>query len=180
MKRDLASRAEPSVYYSTDAPALPPASSLLLNNNLNNVRLNLDTQARLANPRQLPAMVKNVNVDNFKLGMAREEDGRCGAGVEERGCGAGVEERGCGAKVELGKCSAGVDEEEEARLTEQQVTDINVFLGEVAGQGKVGKSDLEKMIRNNLGKEATPPQGAAALPTLSEDPFADFESKLNV
>ena len=66
-------------------------------------------------------------------------------------------------------------------LTEQQVKDINVFLGETTGgAGKVGKElDLEKMIRNDLKADnLAKSQGAAAADP--EDPFADFETKLNV
>jgi len=90
-------------------------------------------------------------------------------------------------------------EEEEEHLTEQQATDVNLFLEDL-GKGKVGKADLERMIRNNLkqgnstrreeGSGAgchTPRdqgQGAPCHPLREngepEDPFADFESKLNV
>ena len=83
-----------------------------------------------------------------------------------------------------------------------QVKNINVFLGESTGSGKVGKElDLEKMIRNDLKADyllsfiilllslfiirndlkadnLIKAQGASA--QSEEDPFADFESKLNV
>ena len=155
-----------------DQPSQPLADS----NNflLNNVRLTLDSQARLQNPAgptttvnrlqtssnaPLTTMVKNVNVDNFKLGN------------NEAGC-----------SSHHGR--EGEDEEQEAdeRLTEEQVKDINVFLGESNGSGKVGKElDLEKMIRNDLKADnLLKAQGAAAATQSEEDPFADFESKLNV
>ena len=129
--------------------------------------MTLDSQNRLQNPgptmvNRLQAssapntttMVKNVNVDNFKLG-------------NEAGCSHGGEKE---EEEQLGE-----------RLTEEQVKDINVFLGEAGGAGKVGKElDLEKMIRNDLKADnlLKAQQGAAA--TEPEDPFADFESKLNV
>merc|ERR1719322_1601953 len=55
MKRDLALRSEPSVYYSDPRPhphqGLDPSQSLPDSNFLlNNVRLTLDSQARLNNP----------------------------------------------------------------------------------------------------------------------------------
>merc|ERR1719331_2122963 len=89
MKRDLALRSEPSVYYSDPRPPPhqgmdQPSQPLADSNNflLNNVRLTLDSQARLqnsgpttmvnrlqtSNNAPLTTMVKNVNVDNFKLG----------------------------------------------------------------------------------------------------------------
>ena len=85
-----------------------------------------------------------------------------------------------------------------------KVKNINVFLGESTGLGKVGKElDLEKMtfrndlkadyslsliilfllfiIRNDLKADnLLKAQGAAATAQSEEDPFADFESKLNV
>ena len=142
-------------------PSQPLADSNFL---LNNVRLTLDSQARLQNPgptmvnrlqtsnAPLTTMVKNVNVDNFKLG-------------NEAGCSQGRDKE--------------EDKQVDDRLTEEQVKDINVFLGESGGAGKVGKElDLEKMIRNDLKADnLSKAQGAAARP---EDPFADFESKLNV
>jgi len=170
MKRDLALRSEPSVYYSDPRPhphqSMEPSHPLADSNFLlNNVRLTLDSQARLQNPgptmvnrlqtsnTPLTTMVKNINVDNFKLG-------------NEAGC------------------SQGRDREEDEQevnvnLTEEQVRDINVFLEEPGGAGKVGKElDLEKMIRNDLKADnLSKAQGASAQP---EDPFADFESKLNV
>jgi len=172
MKRDIALRSEPSVYYSDPRPhphqGLDPSQSLPDSNFLlNNVRLTLDSQARLNNPgpstnatmvnrlqtNNATTVVKNVNVDNFKLG-------------NEAGC-----------------SSQGKEEEQdmEEGLTEQQVKDINVFLGETSGgAGKVGKElDLEKMIRNDLKADnLSKSQGAAAADP--EDPFADFETKLNV
>jgi len=176
MKRDLALRSEPSVYYSDPRPPphqlgmdQPSSQPLAADSNflLNNVRLTLDSQARLQNPAgpsttmvnrlqtSCNAMVKNVNVDNFKLG-----------------------------NTEAGGCSNHQEEEEvDERLTDEQVKNINVFLGESTGLGKVGKElDLEKMIRNDLKADnLLKAQGAAATTALSEeDPFADFESKLNV
>merc|ERR1719430_1329727 len=155
MKRDLALRSEPSVYYSDPRPlphqGMEPSQPLADSNFLlNNVRLTLDSQARLQNPGT--TMVNNVNVDNFKLG-------------NEAGCSQGRDRE--------------EDEQEDDRLTEERVKDINVFLGESGGEGKVGKElDLEKMIRNDLKADnLSKAQGAAARP---EDPFADFESKLNV
>ena len=161
------------MYYSDPRPhphqGLDPSQPLPDSNFLlNNVRLTLDSQARLNNPgpstnatmvnrlqtNNATTVVKNVNVDNFKLG-------------NEAGC-----------------SSQGKEEEQdmEEGLTEQQVKDINVFLGETTGgAGKVGKDlDLEKMIRNDLKADKdnlAKSQGAAADP---EDPFADFETKLNV
>jgi len=180
MKRDLALRSEPSVYYSDPRPSPhqgmdQPSQPLADSNNflLNNVRLTLDSQARLqnsgpttmvnrlqtSNNAPLTTMVKNVNVDNFKLGN------------NEAGC-----------SSHHGR--EGEDEEQEVdeRLTEEQVKDINVFLGESNGSGKVGKElDLEKMIRNDLKADnLLKAQGAAAATQSEEDPFADFESKLNV
>jgi len=179
MKRDLALRSEPSVYYSDprphphqgmDQPSSQPLAADSNNFLLNNVRLTLDSQARLQNPagpsttmvNRLQTscnntMVKNVNVDNFKLG-----------------------------NNEAGGCSNHHEEEEEVdeRLTDEQVKNINVFLGESTGSGKVGKElDLEKMIRNDLKSDnlLKAQQGAAGATDQSEeDPFADFESKLNV
>merc|ERR1712192_126662 len=178
MKRDLALRSEPSVYYSDPRPPphqgmdQPPSQPLAADSNflLNNVRLTLDSQARLQNPAgpsttmvnrlqtSCNTMVKNVNVDNFKLG-----------------------------NNEAGGCSNHHEEEEEEkvdeRLTDEQVKNINVFLGESTGSGKVGKElDLEKMIRNDLKADnlVKAQQGAAATAQSEEDPFADFESKLNV
>merc|ERR1719234_2688860 len=100
-------------------------------------------------------MVKNVNVDNFKLGN-NEAGGGCNHHEEE-------------------------EEEVDERLTDEQVKNINVFLGESTGSGKVGKElDLEKMtFRNDLKADnLIKAQGATA--QSEEDPFADFESKLNV
>jgi len=178
MKRDLALRSEPSVYYSDPRPPLshqgmdqPSSQPLAADSNnflLNNVRLTLDSQARLQNPagpsttmvNRLQTscnntMVKNVNVDNFKLG--NNEAGGCSSHHQEE------------------------EEEVDERLTEEQVKNINVFLGESTGSGKVGKElDLEKMIRNDLKADnlIKAQQGASA--QSEEDPFADFESKLNV
>ena len=99
-------------------------------------------------------MVKNVNVDNFKLG-------------NEAGCSHGGEKE---EEEQLGE-----------RLTEEQVKDINVFLGEPGGAGKVGKElDLEKMIRNDLKADNLLKAQQGATAKEPEDPFADFESKLNV
>merc|ERR1712013_568761 len=112
MKRDLALRSEPSVYYSDPRPhphqGLDPSQPLPDSNFLlNNVRLTLDSQAMLNRLQTSNAttVVKNVNVDNFKLG-------------NEAGC-----------------SSQGKEEEQdmEEGLTEQQVKDINVFLGETSG-----------------------------------------------
>merc|ERR1712088_1073428 len=164
MKRDLALRSEPSVYYSDPRPlphqGMEPSQPLADSNFLlNNVRLTLDSQARLQNPgptmvnrlqtsnAPLTTMVKNVNVDNFKLG-------------NEAGC------------------SQGRDMEEDEQ---EHVKDINVFLGESGGAGKVGKElDLEKMIRNDLKADNLSKAQGAAATAPPEDPFADFETKLNV
>ena len=136
---------------------------------LNNVRLTLDSQARLQNPgptmnnrlqttsnAPITNMVKNVNVDNFKLGN---------------------ETAGCSQSRNMME----EDEQEDDRLTEEQVKDINVFLGESGGAGKVGKElDLEKMIRNDLKADNLSKAQGAAVTAPPEDPFADFETKLNV
>ena len=84
MKANLASRTEPSVYYSdpererdlgpdprqthTHTHTHTPSTGLVLNN----VRLNLDSQTLRPQPgaASVPGMVKNINVDNFKLGMS--------------------------------------------------------------------------------------------------------------
>jgi len=196
MKADLASRTEPSVYYSdpererdlgpdprqthTHTHTHTPSTGLVLNN----VRLNLDSQTLRPQPgaASVPGMVKNINVDNFKLGM--------GSSVV-------VPPQSCMDRM-MEEMEEDVEEEEE-HLTEQQATDVNLFLEDL-GKGKVGKADLERMIRNNLkqgnstrreegtGAGCHTPrdqgQGAACQPRREngepEDPFADFESKLNV
>lgn len=170
MKKDLANRSEPSVYYSDPdrnmdsamaasqsivSPHLSADTGLVLNN----VRLSMDSQARLQTC-SLPVMVKNVNVDNFKLGMSN----------------APPVSSACLDRV--------MEEGEQDYLTEQQATDVNLFLGEI-GKGKVGKVDLEKMIKNNLKEDniVRSEGGASCYPEqveTKEDPFADFESKLNV
>ena len=177
MKRDLANRTEPSVYYSdperhpdprdirqgAGPEQQPPApSSGLL---LNNVRLTLDSQTRLGQGQggaaALPVMVKNVNVDNFKLGMKPPPPSDC-CRVEEE------------------------EEEKEGRdeLNEQQATDVNLYLGG-EGKGKVGKADLDMLIKNNLKQDIQDKHQGSGWHTISaadkeDDPFADFESKLNV
>ena len=95
-----------------DQPLSQPLAADSSNFLLNNVRLTLDSQARLQNPagpsttmvNRLQtscnnAMVKNVNVDNFKLG-----------------------------NNEAGGCSNHHEEEEEVdeRLTDEQVKNINI------------------------------------------------------
>ena len=189
MKRDLANRTEPSVYYSDperdpdprdgrlavgpDLQPPPPSSGYIAPSSgyiapssgllLNNVRLSLDSQARLGQggAAGLPVMVKNVNVDNFKLGMKPPPPSDC-CRVEEE------------------------EEEREARdeLNEQQAMDVNLYLGG-EGKGKVGKADLDMMIKNNLKQDIQDEHLASGWQPVSaaeknDDPFADFESKLNV
>ena len=184
MKRDLANRTEPSVYYSDperdldpragrqgvgpDLQPPPPSSGYMAPSSgllLNNVRLTLDSQARLgqgqAGAAGLPVMVKNVNVDNFKLGMKPPPPSDC-CRVEEE------------------------EEEREVRdeLNEQQAMDVNLYLGG-EGKGKVGKADLDMMIKNNLKQDIQDKHQGSGWQAVSaadkdDDPFADFESKLNV
>jgi len=178
MKRDLANRTEPSVYYSDperdpdprlavgpDLQPSPPSSGYIAPSSgllLNNVRLSLDSQARLGQggAAGLPVMVKNVNVDNFKLGMKPPPSSDC--------------------------CRVEEEEEREARdeLNEQQAMDVNLYLGG-EGKGKVGKADLDMMIKNNLKQDIQDEHLASGWQPVSaveknDDPFADFESKLNV
>lgn len=165
MKADLASRTELSVYYSDPErerdlgpdprQSQAPSTALVLNN----VRLTLDSQSLRPQPgaASVPGMVKNINVDNFKLGMSSSM-------APPQSC------------MDRMMEEVGEEGEEDEHLTEQQATDVNLFLEDL-GKGKVGKADLERMIRNNLkqGNLVRREEGGD-----TEDPFADFESKLNV
>lgn len=193
MKSDLANRSEPSVYYSDpdrDRPGtdslssgesiIPPHPGGLL---LNNVRVTLDSQSvRQAGgpahhpPGAVPGLVKNINVDNFKLGLAPSV---CLPPTVQTVQTVHLPPSG---PTTASACR----EEMEQPLTEEQATDINLFLGE-SNQAKVGKVDLDKVIiRNNLKQDnlSKSEEGAACcsadLQKENTDPFADFESKLNV
>lgn len=173
MKNDLANRSEPSVYYhdpekdvdqesSHHLPAPEPPGLML-----NNVRLNLESQRIQQTSSQAPGlstMVKNVNVDNFKLGMTGASSSSCSAQTSS-----------CMDREQ--------EEEEEGRLTEQEVQDVNLYLGGSSRAKQVGKADFQdKMIRNNLKQDnLSRSQGASSnVEQEEDDPFADFESKLNV
>jgi len=169
MKRDLAIRSEPSVYYSDpdrerdidleDRHETGPSSSGLV---LNNVRLTLDSQARLqpSTSNSVPGMVKNINVDNFKLGMPSHPLPPPSSCMDRM-----MEEA--------------QEEVEDEPLTELQAQDVNLFL-ENLEKGKVRKADIEKMIKNNLKQDNIVRSEGATFTSTEEDPFADFETKLNV
>lgn len=109
----------------------------------------LDT---VPNNARLSFRTKNVNIDNYKLGLESQKfpPAQCGAA-------------GGGCQDALASEATEEREEEEERATAEPEDEINVNLfteldtknnaAMARLYGKVGKKDLEFIIRNNLGKE---------------------------